>query len=205
MLQCDERPGGCANCDRYGVPCPGYPNSFDVLHRHHVAMPPVSTFGYQQRAVPAAAEISPFGYTDSKLPTADLQLNDEEFSLAVYYACYCIDGTSRCSSDELRREGNGCLFAAAKLMGYQAMVQKWDVADADSLLHRSYMTAIGLLNEALSTENERRRDSTLLTVILMGAVETKACSDQSTKSWVAHSWGASTLLQIRGKMLRALG
>lgn len=204
--KCDEREGGCRNCARFGILCPGYPEAFDVLHRQHIATVPATEApsALQQQTFPIPSEHLPDANQNLGSPAASISFENDEFALALYYACYCIEGTNRWSMADLQREGNGCLLAAAKLMGYQAMMQKWLVPNANSTLHRSYTIATSLLNEALSTESDRCRDSTLLTVILLGAVETKACSDQSTRSWVAHSRGAATLLQMRGRMQSAI-
>ena len=116
----------------------------------------------------------------------------------MYYCSHCVDGSAVWSLEHIRTQGNGCLFAAIKVLGNIAIFQKWSLPDGSKTISRGYSEAIQLLNSALALPLESRKDSTLLATMIMSAIETKAAPSQSLDYWEVHTKGAAALLQLRG-------
>lgn len=95
----------------------------------------------------------------------------------MYYSSYCVDGSAGWS---LLTQGNGCLFAAIKVLGDMINHQKWSLPIGSDSITRGYFDAIQLLNSALGSPSESRADSTLLATMIISAIETKAAPSQSS-------------------------
>ena len=125
-------------------------------------------------------------------------LDPDYVALAMYYCSNCVDGSAVWSLEHIRIQGNGCLFAAIKVLGNLAILQKWSLPDGSKTISRGYFDAIQLLNSALASPPEAQKDSTLLATMIMSAIETKAAPSQSLHYWEMHTKGAAALLQLRG-------
>lgn len=207
--QCDERIGGCSRCERYGATCPGYQDKFNVMLRLRVSQPQPRprkrgdgvqrTEGalWHQPMLSGASVIS--GSTWNHL-TVDrpFGLNSDDIGLAMYYSSYCVDGSTLWSPEYIQAQGNGCLFAAVKVLGKITYHRKWSLPDSSVTIWRDYFGAIQLLNSALTSPYEARKDSTLLAIMILSAIETQAAPSRSTDYWEVHTRGAAALLQLRG-------
>lgn len=127
-----------------------------------------------------------------------LHMEPDDLGLAMYYSSHCVDGSKIWPADALRQQGNGCLYAAVKVLGNVALVQQWTLPNDLQAMSRSYVSAIRLLNQALASPKECLADSTLLATLILGALEIKAAPSRSTDSWKIHIKGAAALLSLRG-------
>lgn len=120
--------------------------------------------------------------------------------------------------DYVQHVGNGCLFAAIKVLSIDTLSRTRLVQP--QVLSRQYREALHLLNSALSSSNESRMDSTLIATLIselyhsmtctyitpancgvfheVCAIEAKLCSNRSLDGWQIHAQGACALLQSRG-------
>ena len=213
--QCDERNGGCSNCERYGVSCPGYQDKFDVLLRLRTpsgaglprAKSPPSTRGEDRGDSEKAlrdhqrldrASVASQNTCPTSTINRHIGLDLDYVALSMYYRSNCVDGSAIWSLEHIRTQGNGCLFAAIKVLGNIAIFQRWSLPDGSVTVSRGYFEAIQLLNSALASPSEAPKDSTLLATMIMTAVETKAAPSQSLHYWEMHTKGAAALLQLRG-------
>jgi hypothetical protein len=140
------------------------------------------------------------GENTNRSPTIErpLHLGLDDVALAMYYSSQCVDGSAVWSLEDVRSQGNGCLFAAIKSLGSVTYLQKWSLPGGSATLWRGYLHAVQLLNSALASPSESQTDSTLLATIIMSAVEAKAAPSQSTAYWEVHTKGAAALLELRG-------
>lgn len=127
-----------------------------------------------------------------------LDLDLDDIALAMHYSSNCIDGSAVWTLDNIRSQGNGCLFAAIKVLGSVTYLREWTLPGGSTAVQRGYMQAVQLLNSALASPSESKTDSTLLATMIMSAVETKAAPSQSTAYWEVHTKGAAALLELRG-------
>lgn len=127
-----------------------------------------------------------------------LHLDSNDVALAMFYSSHCVDGSAVWPPWHLQSRGNGCLFAAVKVLGTITYLQKWSLPDGQATIRRGYADAIQLLNVALASPSQAQTDSTLLATMIMSAIETQAAPSQSSDYWEVHTKGAAALLQLRG-------
>jgi hypothetical protein len=134
-------------------------------------------------------------------------VDPEQAALGAYYATYCVSGSTLCSLEHIRRQGNGCLLAAIKMLGTIQLHQVWQLSGGSDALMRQYNEATTLLNTALASPTDSHEDSTLLATLLLSVVEMKTSPDFTLHYWLAHTKGAAALLQLRGadQVLTRLG
>lgn len=72
-------------------------------------------------------------------------------------------------------------------------------SELSNLSRYHYTKAIQMTNSALACPDDARRDSTLLSTILLGLYEMLTGTNQkSMKDWTQHVHGAAALLRLRG-------
>ncbi|KAH7304569.1 hypothetical protein B0I35DRAFT_516764 [Stachybotrys elegans] len=208
-VKCDERAGGCYNCERYGAACPGYQDRFDVMLRLRLPQPQTSLGlrthdGWTPQEVLRGQQ-----FLDNACATPNstwctltidrpLGLDFDDIGLAMYYSSHCIDGSPMWSQEHMQARGNGCLLAAVKVLGKITYLRKCSLLDGPTTVWRDYIGAVQLLNSALASPWESRTDSTLLATMIMSAIESMAAPSRSTDYWEVHTNGAAALLQLRG-------
>ena len=127
-----------------------------------------------------------------------LGLDSDDVALAMCIASHCVDGAAGWVPEQIQSQGNGCLFAALKVLGKITYLQTWSDPDGSAAVWRGYLDAVRLLNSALASPSESRTDSTLLATLIMSAIETKAAPSRSSEYWEVHTKGAAALLELRG-------
>lgn len=214
-FQCDERSGGCMRCERYGIDCPGYQDPFDVLLRHQDNgkvtsddQTSVREFGRdREHPVPLSTQVP--GFTTMSRPFLMRQptLDIDQLALGAYYSAYCVSSSTLVSLEHLRKQGNGCLWAAIKMLGMIQLYQERQWTCGGSPLLKQYSEATALLNEALYSPLELREDRTLLATLMLSVVEMKQSPDFTLHYWLMHMTGAAALMNLRGadQILSRLG
>ena len=159
-VQCDQRKqGGCSNCAKFGVQCPGYRSQIDISLRDEIAKTVIkyrSDAANTEKASGSWSSLQATGSLNNLAPTVNQDIDD--LSLRLFYSMHCMLDFTRWPTDRLRGIGNGCLFAAAKVLGLEAMEQAPHPSQANGYMQRQYVEAIRLLNEALESASESRED-----------------------------------------------
>lgn len=221
--QCDERSEGCLRCERYGIACPGYEHPFDVVLRRKGIWEPAShnlqqphseirntnseSHYDEQHSERALVEQETATVTYPSVLTHQPSVDQEEAALGAYYATYCVTSSTLCSLEHIRKQGNGCLLAAIKMLGTMQLHQIWQLPGGSAALVRQYTEATTLLNRALASSTESQEDSTLLATLLLSVVEMKKSPDFTLHYWLVHTRGAAALMELRGvnQILTRLG
>ena len=188
--------------------CPGILDPIDNLLRHETAKtvhkyPAVSSEGEQghNSTIVARTSLTRTSTTESSLRdyaqqtalTREVETNPDDSALGLFYSVYCLPDAHRFSADQLSDLGNGCLFAAARVLGMDAMNQTPRLA-----CMQQYSTAINLLNAALRNPDEAETDGTLIATIIKVTIELKMSPHLAIDDFVNHINGATALLQLRG-------
>ena len=142
----------------------------------------------------------PFEWPQEQI--ASLQYDTDEVALGVFYAAYCVHEIPCKSAHELKQVGNGALFAAAKVLGLEGLRQ-----ESSTRFMKHYNEALRLLNSALTCPVAAKEDCTLLSTIIMTAIEIKISPQLSIEDYFNHVKGATALLELRGpdQVLTKLG
>lgn len=149
----------------------------------------------------SAGALSGFGSQETKITPAigqKLYFDPDLTAIAMYYASHCVEYPTAWSPEQIRAQGNGCLFAAIKTSSTLEIDKQWYLPGGSTTVMQNYVNAIELLNAALASPLESQRDSTLLATLVMSAIEMKAAPSRSSTYWEKHTIGAAALLQIRG-------
>lgn len=125
-------------------------------------------------------------------------LSSDDVALGIYYSSLCVNGSAVWSQERIQAQGNGCLYAAIRLMGITTSFQKCTFPNSPATLWRGCMDAIQFLNLALASPSESQADSMLLVTRIKTAFETKDAPSQSLGHWEVHTKGAAALLLFRG-------
>jgi hypothetical protein len=143
---------------------------------------------------------------DSQLSVFSLAPTLEDRSIGFFVANYVLgmNGPSRGHLDYLadiaRRqtldEGLVCSMKAVGLAGYAHS------AHAPSLMKNAryqYMRALQSTNLALRDPESAKKDTTLISIMILSIFETiTGCKQSSLKDWAQHINGASALIKLRG-------
>ncbi|KAJ5934210.1 hypothetical protein N7466_003757 [Penicillium verhagenii] len=99
----------------------------------------------------------------------------------------------------LREEHNEAMLLAVSAVGLAAMS---NINHVPQWLHHSqaqYANAVRLVNRSLQSPTQVRRDSTLVTVSVLGLYDQIAHnSDSRLDTWANHALGAASILAVRG-------
>lgn len=91
------------------------------------------------------------------------------------------------------------LMASIKAVGLAGFANVENSAAVMKEARREYATALRLTNSALRSPVDAKRDSTLLSIMILSIYETVAGNNQkSFKSWAEHIHGAAALVKLRG-------
>ena len=197
--------------------CPGYLDKFDVLVRHRTSKgqqlyQAIPTENAQASASQTVDRPRRYGKSPGSTPTAfepegdpltvlpQLPFDPDAVALAMFYGSFCVDGSHIWSTEYVQSQGNGCLFAAIRVMGDLEINRKWTSTTGTQTLAKNYFEAIRSLNSALASPTESTKDSTLLATLILSAVETKAAPSLSLDYWEAHTQGKSNKFREYSKI-----
>ena len=228
VKKCDARPEGCTQCDRAHRPCPGYREYVDLLFRDQNTeiIGKVKAREERKRLKRAAApqDVMPWQRSDNfasqghrevqplqRAPLLKLLLNLKspvEDRAMCYFMSRHIFGRHGAGQglydvlDSLKASATTsdlCLtssLGAASLASYAHYTHDINLIDTSRV---QYTQAIRFTKLALESEVDVRKDSTILSTILLGVFEQiTGCTEESTKSASAHVRGAAELIRLRG-------
>ena len=118
--------------------------------------------------------------------------------LGLFYSMWCTSDSPTRSIHELCAYGNGCLYAVVDTLGSDALDYALSTTTQTHILHSKYCKALNLVQRALESPVEAKKDHVLIAVLLMGTVEAKISPQKAVEDWVTHIQGASDLLHLRG-------
>jgi hypothetical protein len=139
------------------------------------------------------------------LPAFNLAPTIEDRAMAFFVANYVMapDGPAIGHMTYLTRMSGGLpdgLLSSMKAVGLAGYAHS---VYAPSLLRHAryqYVQALRSTNEALRSPVLATRDSTLVSILILGIYETVTGTNQkSLKAWADHIFGASALLRLRGR------
>jgi|TARA_R110002003_G_scaffold20_1_gene1043 hypothetical protein len=94
---------------------------------------------------------------------------------------------------------NDLLPAPIRAASIAILSRKVGRADVLDMARQSYAQALSETNASLADPLAATKDTTLISVLLLGLFEAIACSDLRTpQSWTAHTRGALALINLRG-------
>lgn len=137
--------------------------------------------------------------TPPALSDPDTALSCDLDELALnYFFRYCTVGNA--SGDAILEglESSSCLRATIVALGAAAVTRSGPGSWCSAETQSRYTDAIHLTNKALASPVDVKKDSTLLSVNLLGIYEVKTGSQRRVESWHAHIQGAAALLAHRG-------
>jgi len=223
--KCDQIPEGCTQCKRAKRECPGYRVPGDLIFRNESsnvirkikakeakaksASPKPHTppsFHSDADDVQSELFVDVVRQEDDALSIFSLAPTIEDRATGFFVTNYVIgaDGPSRGHLDyfaDIARSqalGDGLIecVKAVGLAGYAHSVH------APSLLKNAryqYVRALQSTNKALKDPAEVRKDTTLLSIMILGIFETiTGCNQRSLKDWAEHLNGASAVIKLRG-------
>ena len=68
----------------------------------------------------------------------------KQLALGLSYSTWCISDIPLASVEQLRRHGNGCLFATINLLAVEATERSWYFGKGHQYLRRLYIKAVQL-------------------------------------------------------------
>lgn len=223
--KCDQVPEGCTQCKRAKRECPGYRAPGDLIFRNEssnvirkfkakeakvkTASPKsllVSSIHLDEEDILDEPSIDIVRQEDDTLSIFSLAPTIEDRATGFFVTNYVIGvhGPSRGHLDyfvdiaQNQTLGDG-LLDCVKAVGLAGYAHE---AHAPSLLKNAryqYVRAIQSTNKALRDPNEVKKDSTLLSIMILGIFETiTGCNQRSLKDWAEHLKGASAVIKLRG-------
>jgi hypothetical protein len=221
--QCDQDPNGCGQCLNARRKCPGYRKPGDLVFKDEsqkvVRKVKADEARYYQKSASSTnstnlSEESQTGFDEcleiirsdsTTLPAFNLAPTIEDRAMAFFVANYVKppDGPAIGHMPYLTRMSGGLpdgLLSSVKAVGLAGYAHS---VDAPSLLRHAryhYVQALRSTNEALRSPILATRDSTLVSILILGIYETVTGTNQkSLKAWADHIFGASALLKLRGR------
>ena len=106
--------------------------------------------------------------------------------LGLFYSMWCTSDSPTRSIHELCAYGNGCLYAVVDTLGSDALDYALSTTTQTHILHSKYCKALNLVQRALESPVEAKKDHVLIAVLLMGTVEAKISPQKAVEDWVTH-------------------
>jgi hypothetical protein len=153
-------------------------------------------------------------WPSTPLTTRDYKLSPsfQEQGTAFFFARYVTGGGNACHQSydyiydvwkpmsllpERQVDGVMASMTAVGLAGLSALTKSHTMMD---WARRSYGTALRLTNDALMSPTEAVKDSTLLSVLILGTYEMlTGRTPETMRAWQEHMNGAAALAKLRGK------
>ncbi|KUJ20016.1 uncharacterized protein LY89DRAFT_772794 [Mollisia scopiformis] len=243
-IKCDQKPGGCVNCEKKGYGCSGYRDEIDLRFRHesqHVAQKSRDREARRKASrspLPGSSASSSSANTsrppefsqsksgnssasmldtrralgddlissqqDSFLPDPALSYvlspNLDDQALAFFFSNHVIGEWRASYRANLNSYGmDDALFAAVKAVGLAGISGHAHTPDMSVEARKRYLAAIQSVNNAIVFPESAKRDSTLVSIMLLSQIEALECSaPRSLTAWENHVKGAAAVLKLRG-------
>ncbi|KAK7192165.1 C6 zinc finger domain-containing protein [Paraphaeosphaeria sporulosa] len=216
-IKCDKNQLGCGQCSRMEIPCPGYPDPIEQSYRDQseIVMKKAEANyrkGSRRRikantcssdtssvTTPLGSEVSLETGLEALCHNPSLHLDTiavTEF-MTTYIPQSPFDYLSKISTHQ---NPEGLMSINIRAVSLAMAASKLKDLRLLHLARRLYATALSDTNTALIRPGEATRDSTLVSVLLLGLFEALACQVTGASSnWAAHTRGALALLRLRGK------
>jgi Fungal specific transcription factor domain len=216
--KCDKVPEGCTQCFRAKRNCPGYRSQGDLIFRDestNVARK-LKAKEAKKKALESSLSVSPWPEEEASLELVQqkdphlsaLQMTPavEELAIGFFISNYVIESGSpnRGHLDPIQDmskigqldEG---LLSSMKAVGLAGFAH---AAHAPHLLKNAryqYVQALQSTNIALRDPVQVKKDSTLMSIMILGIFETiTGCRQESLKDWSEHIKGAAAVIKLRG-------
>jgi hypothetical protein len=217
--KCDKIPEGCTQCLRAKRKCPGYRSQEDLIFRDestNVVRKFKAKEARKQAALQISLQESPVAaeegsleivqQQDANLSSFQLAPTIEDLATGFFISNYVIGNSALGRGhldpiENMSRFGgfDEALLCSMKAVGLAGFAH---AAHAPHLLKNAqyqYVRAIQSTNAALRDPVAVKKDSTLLSVMILGIFETiTGCRPQSLKDWAQHINGASAVIKLRG-------
>jgi hypothetical protein len=216
--KCDKIPEGCTQCFRAKRECPGYRSQGDLIFRDE-STNVVRKFKAKEakkQALELSLSISPqpeeevslelVQQKDPYLSALQLAPTIEDLATGFFISNYVIEcrASNRGHLDpiqDMTRTGqlDEGLLSSMKAVGLAGFAH---AAHAPNLLKNAryqYVQALQSTNVALRDPVQVKKDSTLMSIMILGIFETiTGCRQESLKDWSEHIKGAAAVIKLRG-------
>jgi hypothetical protein len=123
----------------------------------------------------------------------------EEKGCSYFYSNYAVNPTSVAALSIGSEPASATLSACISALGLAGLSTMLNDHHVLREARRLYITAIRLINNVLSFPELAKKDSTILSVLVLSGFETVSGSDrQSLTAWSNHVHGAGALIKLRG-------
>ncbi|KAF7192993.1 Pestheic acid cluster transcriptional regulator 3 [Pseudocercospora fuligena] len=224
-IKCDLREGGCEKCEKAGWQCEGYRDITNLMFHDESAKTKAKVTaeqGARRRQARIEKSSSPASGSAASSASASPALSPKAMpSTELVAASPPAEPTMAPAIDDMAigyffdkyvfryrdkrdhwyiEDGNGCLLAAIKALGTAGVMKRTGAGpSADPEARKHYLTALQLTNSALRSQEDVKRDSTLLAIVILGIFEAVSGFQKSLDTWRDHVNGAASLLQLRGR------
>ena len=124
----------------------------------------------------------------------------DERAEGFFYTTYVVDSYSQVAADSIFGPGvDEVVLSSMKAVGLASLANYARTSDLTRMAKKQYLAAIRLVNAALMSPMDVKKDSTLLTTIILSIYETiSGDAPRSLTAWKDHLHGAAALLALRG-------
>jgi hypothetical protein len=219
MLQCNRDPEGCRQCFNAGRTCPGYRKLEDVIFKDesgNVARKIKARDARfnQKSASPAKSAIVVKGERADKslefvrsppLPVFSLFPTIEDRAMSFFLANYVMPSDGRGAGHmailtKMTEALPDCLTSSMKAVGLAGYAHSVHAPSLMVFARYQYVLALRSTNEALKSSVLVKKDSTLISILILNTYEAVTGTDRkSLKAWADHIFGAASLLRLRGR------
>ncbi|KAF2032366.1 hypothetical protein EK21DRAFT_61074 [Setomelanomma holmii] len=221
-IKCDRLKPSCTQCKRMNNQCGGYRDPLEqsfrdesesVMRRAQRSYQATNRRATQTKRVGAKRDDNDISLctstsTENKYETWTLKPvlwwqpshPTEDFAVANFMLCY-VPGShfDYLQSLYLQSASNGLLLACIRAASIATFARKVGRADLLNEARQTYAQALSETNACLADPLSARKDTTLISVLLLGLFEAITWSGSSTPvSWDMHTRGALELLKLRG-------
>jgi len=217
--KCDKIPEGCTQCLRAKRECPGYRSQGDLIFRDE-STNVVRKFKAKEARKQAALELSlPVSVPaeedrsleivrqqDPHLSSFQLAPTVDDLATGFFISNYVIDNTHPARGyldpiETMPRFGHfdEGLLSCMKAVGLAGFAHASHAPHLMKNARYQYVRALQSTNAALRDPVSVKKDSTLLSIMILGIFETvTGCCQRSLKDWSEHINGAAAVIKLRG-------
>ncbi|RDL35817.1 uncharacterized protein BP5553_06429 [Venustampulla echinocandica] len=141
------------------------------------------------------------GFSNSIIPSYNLQPTLQERALGYFYS----NPTLWLQNNDLlctlcgQADADEHLLAGMSAVGLASLAKSIHAPSLMVKARKDYLTAIRLINSALRSPSQVKKDSTLFAVMVLSMFETITGTDvESIGAWTKHVNGAAALVKLRG-------
>ena len=226
--KCDKIPEGCSQCKRAKRECPGYRNAGDLVFRDESSNV-VRKAKAKEARKKAISDSPPPESLQSEEPQSEGTQSEEEDSIEVvqqqdphlasfmlapavedlatgfFISNFVVVNTGRrqrhfglIANDRIE-DVSESLLSSMKAVGLAGFAHAAHAPHLQKNARYQYLKAIQSTNAALRDPVEVRKDSTLLSIMILGIFESiTGCHQRSLKDWSEHINGAAAVIKLRG-------